>query len=282
MITPERGRELLATPRAGQRGDTPAPAADLDPPGLAWLAEGDPGNFLTSYRFVLVESVEPAELPGRIGAPGDAVLNAPTTLWDSRTRFPGNGTVTWEDEALAAVGRAGPGWSFAFEAAPVGRFDERWFVSPGIAASRGTRAVTVWSEPSRAHRPGVFHLSVTEDGEERYAFTVRATSVSGRGPCRPRWTRTVSFRGTTRTPRAGRAPCPGGPCRRVRRPAAPVRPRSGTSPQLPDPALEPAAGPRRGLCDVGRGPRVTLMPYAGGRGGMPVHEVTGRSARGQG
>lgn len=181
LITPERGRELLATPRAGQRGDTPARTADLDPPGLAWLAEGDPGNFLTSYRFVLVESVEPAELPGRIGAPGDAVLNAPTTLWDSRTRFPGNATVTWEDEALAAVGRAGPGWSFAFEAAPVGRFDERWFVSPGIAASRGTRAVTVWSEPSRTHRPGVFHLSVTEDGEERYAFTVRATSVSGRG-----------------------------------------------------------------------------------------------------
>ncbi|MCZ0998126.1 hypothetical protein O1M63_08150 [Streptomyces mirabilis] len=52
---------------------------------------------------------------------------------------------------------------------------------PGIAASRGTRAVTVWSEPSRTHHPGVFHLSVTEDGEERYAFTVRATSVSGRG-----------------------------------------------------------------------------------------------------
>ncbi|MCZ0998127.1 SMI1/KNR4 family protein [Streptomyces mirabilis] len=79
--------ELLATPRAGQRGDTGS-TADLDPPGLAWLAEGDPGNFLTSYRFVLVESVEPAELPGRIGAPGDAVLNCADDLVGLGTRFP--------------------------------------------------------------------------------------------------------------------------------------------------------------------------------------------------
>ncbi|MGO4753193.1 SMI1/KNR4 family protein, partial [Streptomyces sp. 2MCAF27] len=52
---------------------------------------------------------------------------------------------------------------------------------PGIAASRGTRAVTVWSEPSHGDRPGVFHLSVAERGEERYAFTVRGTAVSRRG-----------------------------------------------------------------------------------------------------
>ncbi|AVH60372.1 MULTISPECIES: SMI1/KNR4 family protein [Streptomyces] len=183
LITPERGRELLATPRAGQRGDAPAPAADPDPPGLAWLAEGDPGNFLVSYRFLLVESVEPAELPGRIGADDTAVLNEPMTLWDSRTRFRSNRNVsTWEDEALTAVGRAGPGWSFAFEPRPGGSFDEQRFVSPGIAASRGTRAVTVWSEPFEGHRFGVFHLSVTENGEERYAFTVRGTEVSRRGP----------------------------------------------------------------------------------------------------
>ncbi|MFE2515618.1 hypothetical protein [Streptomyces mirabilis] len=41
--------------------------------------------------------------------------------------------------------------------------------------------MTVWNGPSRTHRPGVFHLSVTENGEERYAFTVRGTSVSRRG-----------------------------------------------------------------------------------------------------
>ncbi|MGO4430194.1 SMI1/KNR4 family protein, partial [Streptomyces sp. MCAF7] len=40
---------------------------------------------------------------------------------------------------------------------------------------------TVWSEPSHGDRPGVFHLSVAERGEERYAFTVRGTAVSRRG-----------------------------------------------------------------------------------------------------
>ncbi|NUS85562.1 MAG: SMI1/KNR4 family protein [Streptomyces sp.] len=182
LLTPERGRELLATPRAGQQGDAPPPAADLDPPGLAWLAEGDPGNFLVSYRFLLVEGVEPAELPGRIGADDSAVLDEPTTLWDSRMRLHHNRNGSmWEDEALAAVGRAGPGWSFAFEPQPGPGFNEGRLVSPGITASRGTRAVTVWSEPSHGDRPGVFHLSVAERGEERYAFTVRGTAVSRRG-----------------------------------------------------------------------------------------------------
>jgi hypothetical protein len=183
LLTPERGRELLATPRAGQRGDAPAPVADVDPPGLAWLADGDPGNFLVSYRFVLVEGVEPAELPRRIGTDDAAVLDEPMTLWDSHTRFHSDRNhSTWQDEALCAVGRAGPGWSFAFEARPGGNFDEQRFLSPGIPASRGTRAVTVWSEPFGGHRPGVFHLSVVENGEERYAFTVRDGAISSRGP----------------------------------------------------------------------------------------------------
>jgi hypothetical protein len=182
LCIPERGRELLATPRGGEQGETPAPAADLDPPGLAWLVEEDPGTFLVSYRFLLVEGVEPAELPGRVGADDTAVLQEPMTLWESRRRSHAiRNDSTWEDEALTAVGRAGPGWSFAFEPRPGGSFDEQRFVSPGIAASRGTRAVTVWSEPGDAHRPGVFHLSVAENGEERYAFTVRGTAVSRRG-----------------------------------------------------------------------------------------------------
>ncbi|WP_346164436.1 SMI1/KNR4 family protein [Streptomyces bangladeshensis] len=181
LLTPERGRELLATPRAGQRGTAPAPADDLDPPGLAWLTEVDRGQLLSSYRFVLVEAVEPVGLPGRIGADGTTVLNKPMTSWESRRlrRGAGNGA-PWEDRALTAVGRAGPGWSFALEPGPRGRFAEKWFVSPGIAASRGTRAVTVWSEPFDG-RSGVFHLSVAEDGAQRYAFTVRGTSVDVRG-----------------------------------------------------------------------------------------------------
>ncbi|MER6556672.1 SMI1/KNR4 family protein [Streptomyces sp. NPDC001027] len=180
LITPERGRELLATSRAGQQSDAPAPAADLDPPGLAWLAEGDSGNFLVSERFLLVEGVEPVELPSRIGADEATVLDEPMTLRDPR--MTDQDVSTWADEALTAVGRAGPGWSFAFEPRPGASFDERRFVSPGIAASRGTRAVTVWSEPFDGHRPGVFHLSVTENGEERYGFTVQEDAVSRHGP----------------------------------------------------------------------------------------------------
>ncbi|RPE44315.1 hypothetical protein EDD90_7552 [Streptomyces sp. Ag109_O5-1] len=186
VITPERGRELLATPRAGRPGEVPPPTAGLDPPGLAWLADIAPGNILSSYRFLLVEGVEPAGLPSRIGVDESTVLNDPVTLWDARTRFRRTDDVPpWADVALTAVGRAGPGWSFAFEAAPGGNAVGPRFLSPGLAASRGTRAVTVWSEPFRGHRPGlphVFHLSVAENGEERYGFTVRGTTTDSRGP----------------------------------------------------------------------------------------------------
>lgn len=157
----------------------------MDPPGLAWLADERPGTLLTSYRFLLVEGVAPPQLPSRLAATdtGPAALNAPATLWDARTRFrPGESVPPWADTALTAVGRAGPAWSFAFEAAPGGGFDARRLVSPGLAASRGTRTVTVWSEPSRGHRPGVFHLSVAENGEERYGFTARGTTTEHRGP----------------------------------------------------------------------------------------------------
>ncbi|MHA5054415.1 hypothetical protein [Streptomyces sp. SD15] len=74
---PERGRELLSTPRGGQAGEAPRPTAGLDPSDLAWLAEPDPGNNRTSYRFVLVEGVEPEELPGRLVEGDGTVLNEP-------------------------------------------------------------------------------------------------------------------------------------------------------------------------------------------------------------
>lgn len=182
LITPERGRELLATPRAGRPGGSPPPGADLDPPGLAWLADGDPQNALTSYRFLLVEGVAPAGLPALLGADEATVLNAPSTPREARRHLErGADDHPWADRAVMSVGRAGPGWSFAFAPSPGGRFDERRFVSPGLAASAGTRVVTVWSE-SRNGRPGVFHLSVAEHGEERYGCTFRDTATDVRGP----------------------------------------------------------------------------------------------------
>lgn len=39
LLTPERGRELLSTPRGGQVGEAPSPTAAPDPNNLAWLAD---------------------------------------------------------------------------------------------------------------------------------------------------------------------------------------------------------------------------------------------------
>ncbi|GAA2287862.1 cell wall assembly protein [Streptomyces ruber] len=172
LLTPERGRELLSTPRGGQTGAAPGPTAGLDPDGLAWLAEPDRGNNRTSYRFVLVEGVEPQELPGRL-ADGDGTrLDEPMTLWEARHRsLRGRREFTsYDDRALMAVGRAGSGWSFAFDGDPA-PFDGRRLVSPAAAAAAGTRAVVVWSGLRTWHGEPSFHLSVAQDGAEQYAFT---------------------------------------------------------------------------------------------------------------
>jgi hypothetical protein len=176
LLTPERGRELLSTPRGGQAGEAPRPTAGLDPGNLAWLAEPDPGNNRTSYRFVLVEGVEPEELPGRL-ADGDGdgdgtMLNEPMTFWEARRRLLDNQREfsSYDDRALMAVGRAGTGWSFAFDGDPA-PFDQRRFVSPAAAASAGTRAVVVWSGLKTWHGEPFFHLSVARDGVEQYAIT---------------------------------------------------------------------------------------------------------------
>ncbi|GHA03824.1 SMI1/KNR4 family protein [Streptomyces echinoruber] len=174
LLTPERGRELLSTPRGGQRGEAPRPTAGLDPGNLAWLAEPDPGNNRTSYRFVLVEGVEPEELPGRLadGGGDGAVLSEPMTFWEARHRSLRNRREfsSYDDKALMAVGRAGTRWSFAFDGNPA-PFNRQRFVSPAAAAGAGTRAVVVWSGLRARHEEQFFHLSVAQDGDEQYAFT---------------------------------------------------------------------------------------------------------------
>ncbi|PPS70654.1 MULTISPECIES: SMI1/KNR4 family protein [Streptomyces] len=186
LLTPERGRELLSTPRGGQSADTPGPSAGLDPGGLAWLAEPDPGNNRTSYRFVLVEGVEPEELPGRLadtdGGGDGGVLNAPMTWWEARRAWLSGRREfsSYDDRALVAVGRAGAGWSFAFDGDPA-PFDRRRFVSPAVSAAAGARAVVVWSGLRTRHRQPFFHLSVARDGAEQYSFTYADGEVRSSG-----------------------------------------------------------------------------------------------------
>lgn len=174
LLTEDRGRELLATPRGGASGTAPAPTAGLDPDGLAWLAEPDPGGSRTSYRFVLVEGVEPEDVPGRLtddGVADTGPVHPPMTRWEAhREAYRGRReSSSFDDRALMAVGRAGDGWSFAFDGDPA-RFDVERFVSPAVAASAGgVRAVVVWSDLRR--EDAAWHLSVARGGVEEYAFT---------------------------------------------------------------------------------------------------------------
>ncbi|GGX78328.1 cell wall assembly protein [Streptomyces anandii JCM 4720] len=186
LLTPERGRELLATARGGQAGEAPAPAAGLDEGGLAWLAEPDPGNNRTSYRFVLVEGVEPEELPGRLADGDGTVLNEPMTFWEARNESSRNRSEfsSSEDRALMAVGRAGAGWSFAFDGDPA-PFHRPRFVSPASAASTGTRAVVVWNGLRAWHGKPYFHLSVAQDGAEQYSFTYADGEIERSGEIPP-------------------------------------------------------------------------------------------------
>ncbi|QFR02175.1 SMI1/KNR4 family protein [Streptomyces phaeolivaceus] len=209
LLTAERGRELLSTPRGGQTGEAPRPAADHDPAGLAWLAEPDPGHNRRSYRFVLVEGVPPEELPARLtegsgsgagGRDGDGVhgedggdggsdgasLSGPLTAWEARRRSLENRREfsSFDDRALMAVGRAGADWSFAFDGEPA-PFPRERLVSPAVGAGAGTRSVVVWCGLRAAHREPFFHLSVARDGAEQYAFTYTDGEVRSSGAIPP-------------------------------------------------------------------------------------------------
>ncbi|WP_406723675.1 hypothetical protein WJ438_01925 [Streptomyces sp. GD-15H] len=179
LITAERRREILATPRSGQRGPAPEPVPDLDPPGLAWLTE-PAGNRrpLDGYRCVWGEGIDPARLPALIGEEG-AELSEPTKPREASRRAPQpherEGVGLWEDRAVVAVGRTAEAWAFAFDGHSRRHLDEL-FLSPAAAASSAGRAVVVWRDPRSPFpggRPAAFHLSVAERGEELYAFTVR-------------------------------------------------------------------------------------------------------------
>jgi hypothetical protein len=130
--------------------------------------------------------VAPAELPARIGADENPSLREPMTPWEARWRLRGRQeSSSFDDKALVSVGRAGTDWSFAFDGHP-DHFDEQRFTSPAAAASGDARAVVVWSAPVQ---PGfsevLFHVSVAENGEERYAFTVQGSTIRRSGEIPP-------------------------------------------------------------------------------------------------
>ncbi len=187
LITPERGREILATPRAGETGPAPEPVPDLDPPGLAWLTEpAANGQPLDGYRCVWVEGIDPARLPALIGEEG-AELSAPADLrmvsWRAPKPHEQEGVELWEDRAVVAVGRTAEAWAFAFDGYSQ-RHLTKLFLSLAPAASSSGRAVVVWREPrssSPGDHPAAFHLSVAEHSEVLYAFTVRGTEIQRSG-----------------------------------------------------------------------------------------------------
>ncbi|MGW7202579.1 SMI1/KNR4 family protein [Streptomyces sp. NPDC054837] len=187
LVTPERGREILATPRAGQTGHVPEPVPDLDPPGLAWLTETAANRQqVDGYRCVWVEGIDPAGLAALIGEEG-AELSAPTdprrASWQAPKPHEREGVELWEDRAVVAVGRTAEAWAFAFDGHSH-RHLAKLFLSPAQSASSAGRAVVVWRDPrssSPGERSAAFHLSVAEQGEELYAFTVRGTEIERYG-----------------------------------------------------------------------------------------------------
>ncbi|MFI1018882.1 SMI1/KNR4 family protein [Streptomyces sp. NPDC020965] len=226
VITPERGRLLLALPRGEfarperELPDTaPGPVGEVpgdDPLGLSWLEDEVPDGFRGGYRVVFVADPDPAGLPARLKdpggggpgpggrprrevSPGPDGLYPPLRRWDADHRLGlALGSTSYDDRALAWIGQAAPGWSFAFDGAP-GGFVEGRFVSPAAAASAGTRAVVVWHSVDPFDRTRTrFHLSVGVDGEEVCAFSVTARDVD------PHWTEEIppwlsldDFPGTT-------------------------------------------------------------------------------------
>ncbi|MFD4700913.1 SMI1/KNR4 family protein [Streptomyces niveus] len=177
IVTPERGRRVLSTPRGAGRtapAAGPGPLDEAVPDGLAWLADGPRSRH--AYRFVLAEGVSPRELAERLG---DGTLLPPhnqleTDPWHNGARGTPDRVGACATEA-AADGESGSGWSFAFRNGlePV---QPKRLHSLGEKASRsGGRSVLVCcvirggtSEASS----DIFHFSYWEDGRECYGFTV--------------------------------------------------------------------------------------------------------------
>ncbi|MCX4963237.1 SMI1/KNR4 family protein [Streptomyces sp. NBC_00654] len=211
VITPERGRRLLRTARGGAERrrtgplpdvpaagswvvpapvpvldavsvveDAPVPVEDPEAvlfpePGLGWLG-GERGEH--SYRLVFAHGVTPEALAERLGAEGP--LLAPCSeqdMWGLRHWGRGRGG------AVFRVGSCAGGWSFAFERGPE-TFQPSRLSGLDAEVSRGTRAISIWSERHQAAGeafPDAFRFSYAEDGRERFGSTVRGGGAESTG-----------------------------------------------------------------------------------------------------
>ncbi|MEU9162796.1 SMI1/KNR4 family protein [Streptomyces sp. NPDC048424] len=168
VLTPARGRVLLATPRGPGAAKSAPPATGSAPAdGLGWLAEETHSGF----RMVLIAGVEPSEMPRRLAA-GGATVRPALTPWDAWQAHPG--AEPWEDRTVARFGAAGDGWAFAHSGRGIDAATQERFASPATEASHGTRALTLTYEPQRGpDSPAAFHFSCAENGEQRYGLTAR-------------------------------------------------------------------------------------------------------------
>ncbi|MER6314805.1 SMI1/KNR4 family protein [Streptomyces sp. NPDC001581] len=176
VLTPDRGRVLLATPRGPGAAKSAPPAAGSAPAdGLGWLAEESPNGF----RIVLIAGVEPSEVPLRLAA-GDATVRPALTPGDAWQPHPGG--EPWENRTVARFGAAGDGWAFAHSGQGLDAALQARFASPATEASRGTRALTLTYAPQGdPESPAAFHFSCAENGEQRYGLTIRGETRTTTG-----------------------------------------------------------------------------------------------------
>ncbi|MFG2340512.1 SMI1/KNR4 family protein [Streptomyces yangpuensis] len=179
VLTPERGRLLLSTPRGpGAAGSAPEPVGAAPADGLGWLAKESRHGF----RIVLIAGVEPSEVPRLLGADDVTAVQPALTAGEAWVAQPGG--EPWEARTVVRFGAAGEGWVFAHSGRGTDASQDR-FASPAVRASRGTRAVTVTYEPpggiGDTTDTATFHVSYAEMGEPRFGVTIRGGSRTTTG-----------------------------------------------------------------------------------------------------
>ncbi|MBB5125861.1 SMI1/KNR4 family protein [Streptomyces griseoloalbus] len=284
VVTPERGRQLLTTPRAGRTGERPAPVAEARGEteavrdGLGWLARSRPAGapLREVYRFVLVEGISPEELAERFGRGPLEPVASEAEAWDLQFSRPQQGS----GGPVARICRPG-------------RLELRLRVGPPAAPRPHPpdppRNGALARHP-RPHRPAEagpvpLRLRRGRPTAVRLHGPPGRAPPDGRTPCRALTRSLVPGPCRTRRRSLGRGPCAGRDSGGVRRLTAPVRPRPRQTAHAFGTAAERAAGARRGICDdhdhdqVGPGRAGTWAPV---RSPGPGGRRTRRPGRGRG